>query len=403
MNETRESDLMGNKSADVIVVGLGAHGSAAVWQLAKRGVSVIGFDAYKPPHTLGSSHGDTRVIRAVYAEDPAYVPMMLRGYEVWRELEQSLSDDGEAEELLRIVGGLTVGPSDGQGILGVRRSAKVHNLEIENLDASEIRRRWPQFQPRDDMVATFDPRSGVLFPEKCVAAHLKQAGKEGADIHYNEPVRRWHPDGDGVRVITDAGEYTAEQIVFSAGAWNPGFLSKLKLSLRLERQVLFWFEPAGSRELFRPENGPNHSWEWSPGRSFYCQPDFGGGVKTAFHHHGEMFDDPMDLDRTVRESDERNLRNAIRDLVPQLNGRTLKSAVCLYTDTPDYHFLLDWHPGHRNVIICSPCSGHGFKFAAVVGDIVADMATKSDAGYDMSLFGVERLLNDGSQTQCPDD
>lgn len=394
---------MGNKSADVIVVGLGAHGSASVWQLAKRGVNVIGFDAFTPPHTLGSSHGDTRVIRQIYAEHPDYVPIMLRGYEVWRELEQALADDGDETELLRIVGGLTVGSSDSENVQGVQRSAQEHNLEVEILDAAEIRARWPQFQPHEYQIGAFDSQSGVLFPEKCVAAHLGQAAKEGADLHYNEPVRHWHPDGEGVRVFTDSGEYTADQIVFSAGAWNPGFISKLKLPLRLERQVLFWFEPAGSPELFTPDNCPNHSWEYKPGYGLYCQPNFGGGVKAAFHHGGELFDDPVDLDRTVRESDETTFRRAISDILPQMNGRVVKSAVCLYTDTPDYHFLLDWHPGHRNVIICSPCSGHGFKFSAVVGEIVADMATKGDAGYDMTLFGVERLLSEESVSQCPDD
>ena len=394
---------MGNNSADVIVVGLGAHGSASAWQLAKRGTSVIGFDAFKPPHTLGSSHGDTRVIRLVYAEHPDYVPMMRRGYEIWRELEQALADDGEATQLLRIVGGLTVGTDKSENITGVKLAAKEHGLEFEILDPSEIRSRWPQFQPRDEMIGGFDPQSGVLFPEKCVAAHLSQAEKHGAELHCNEPVRRWHPDGEGVRVYTDNGEYTADQIVFSAGAWNPGFLSKLKLPFRLERQVLFWFQPASSPELFAPENCPNHSWEYKPGGGLYVQPDFGGGVKTAFHHGGEMFDDPVKLDRAVREEDEKSLRHAISDILPQLNGRVLKSAVCLYTDTPDYHFLLDWHPGHRNVIICSPCSGHGFKFSSVVGEIVADMATKGDAGYDMSLFNVDRLLSEDSQSQCPDD
>ncbi len=394
---------MGSKSADVIVVGLGAHGSAAVWQLAKRGVSVIGFDAYTPPHTLGSSHGDTRVIRELYAEDPDYVPIMQRGYEIWRELEEAIADSGEPTELLRIVGGLTVGKPEEGNVTGVQRSAKEHNLPVEVLDPSEIRSRWPQFQPRDDMIGTFDPRSGVLFPEKCVAAHLDQAGKSGAYLHYNEPVLRWHPDGEGVRVHTDSGEYTADQIVFSAGAWNPGFLSKLKLPFRLERQVLFWFQPASSPELFRPENSPNHSWQVTPEKSIYAQPDFGGGVKIAFHHGGEMFDVPVELDRTVRESDEKSLRHAFADLVPHLNGRVLKSAVCLYTNTPDHHFLLDLHPGHQNVIICSPCSGHGFKFSAVVGEIVADMATKGDAGYDMALFGVDRLLSEDSQSQCPED
>ncbi len=394
---------MADQTVDVIVVGLGAHGSAAVWQLAKRGLNVIGFDAFTPPHTLGSSHGETRVIREVYSEHPDYVPIVQRGYEIWRELEQASADDGDPTQLLEITGGITMGSPEGTGVTGVKRSSEAHGLPVEILDPAEIRRRWPQFQPRDDMIGVFDPHSGVLFPEKCVGSHIAQAQLAGAELHFNEPVIQWRPDGEGVQVTTDHGTYSAEKLVFSAGAWNRDFLSKLNLPLRLERQVLFWFEPASSPELFGPGNCPNHSWEWSPGNGLYCQPNYGGGVKAAFHHGGEIFDDPVDLDRTVRESDERSLRNAISDIIPQLNGKVVRSAVCLYTNTPDFHFLLDHHPGHHNVVICSPCSGHGFKFSAVIGEIVADLVTDRDTGYDMSLFSIDRLLNEDSEYKCPED
>lgn len=394
---------MSDQSSDVIVVGLGAHGSASAWQLAQRGLSVRGFDAFRPPHTLGSSHGETRIIREVYGEHPNYVPLIRRGYEIWEDLEQEMRDDGVDVELMRITGGITIGRPEARGVMGVQLSSETYGLPIEVLDSSEIRSRWPQFHPRDEMVGVYDARAGALFPESCIDSHLNQATACGADLHFDESVVRWHPDGDGVRVITERGSYSAGKIVFSAGAWNRDFVSKLRLPLRLERQVLFWFEPASSADLFSPENCPNHSWEWSPGKGLYCQPDYGGGVKTAFHHDGEMFDDPAALDRTVRESDEKSLRDAISDILPHLNGRVIKSAVCMYTDTPDQHFLLDWHPGHSNVIICSPCSGHGFKFSSVIGEMVADMVTKGDAGYDMSLFGINRLLSDQSEYKCPED
>ena len=180
-------------------------------------------------------------------------------------------------------------------------------------------------------------------------------------------------------------------------------MSKLNLPLKIERQVLFWFDPASSPELFKPARFPNASWEWSPGKALYCQADFGRGVKTAFHHNGEMLDDVDDLDREVRASDERNLRDAISDIMPQLGGRTRRSIVCMYTDTPDMHFLIDRHPGHPNVIISSACSGHGFKFSPAVGETIADLATGTQPAYDISLFGIDRLLNADSQTQCPDD
>lgn len=375
-------------SADVIVVGLGAHGSAAASALARRGLTVLGFDMDAPPHALGSSHGETRVIREVYGEHPAYVPIVQHAYRLWRRLEEEADPP---VRLLRVVGGLSIGLPESETLAGVERSSREHGLPYELLEAGEIRARWPQFNPSPEMTGAYDPNAGALFVEPCLRAMLDDAARRGARFRMREPVRKWHPDGEGIRVYTDAGEYSAGRIVFAAGAWNRRWLSKLNLPLRVERQVLLWFQPLRP-ELFGPDRCPNHAWEWKPGAWLYCQPDFGRGVKTAFHHDGEMHDDPESVDREVRPADEGNLRAAISDILPDMGGAVLRSAACMYTDTPDEHFLLDVHPGHSNVVIVSACSGHGFKFSPAVGEIAADLAVGQESPYDISMFGIGRLL-----------
>lgn len=375
-------------SADVIVVGLGAHGSAAASALARRGLTVLGFDMDAPPHALGSSHGETRVIREVYGEHPAYVPIVQHAYRLWRRLEEEAGAPGS---LLRVIGGISIGRPESETLAGVELSSREHGLPYELLEAGEIRARWPQFNPSPEMAGAYDPNAGALFLEPCLRAMLDDAARRGARFRMREPVRKWHPDGEGIRVHTDAGEYSAGRIVFAAGAWNRRWLSKLNLPLRVERQVLLWFQPLRP-ELFGPDRCPNHAWEWKPGSWLYCQPDFGRGVKTAFHHDGEMHDDPESLDREVRPADEGNLRAAISDILPDMGGAVLRSAVCMYTDTPDEHFLLDVHPGHSNVVIVSACSGHGFKFSPAIGEIAADLAVGQKSPYDISMFGIGRLL-----------
>lgn len=381
---------MGNgSSADVIVVGLGAHGAAAASALARRGLTVLGFDMYAPPHDLGSSHGETRVIREVYGEHPAYVPIVQHAYRLWRRLEEETDPPAQ---LLRITGGISIGRPESEMVEGVRRSAQEHNLPYELLEADDIRARWPQFNPGPGMAGAYDRNAGALFLEPCLRALLSDAERGGARLRMREPVRRWHPDGEGIRAYTEEGEYSAGGIVFAAGAWNRRWVSKLELPLRVERQALTWFQPA-QPELFRPDRCPNHAWEWAPGRWLYCQPDFGRGVKVAFHHNGEMHDDPDQLDREVRPADEDDLREAVSEILPGLGGNILRSATCMYTDTPDEHFLLDRHPGHSNVIIVSACSGHGFKFSPAIGEIAADLVVGQKSPYDVSMFGIGRLLN----------
>ena len=372
---------------DVAIIGLGAMGSSAAYHLAKRGASVIGFDRFTPPHTLGSSHGDTRIIREAYHESPAYVPVVQRSYELWAELEE------ESEEtLLQLTGGVMFGSPEGETVAGARRSAELHGLAHEVLDADEIRKRWSQFSPPDDFAAVYEDRSGILFPEKCISAYLEGASSLGADLRYGTQASGWVGDGDGVTLQTSGGEISAGQLLITAGAWLPGLVPELSLPLEIERQVLFWFEPASNRAAFLPPGCPIYIWEYEPGHAFYGFPDLGDGIKIARHHDGQIVD-PDSLDRDiVTPEDEAMLRTQLSRLMPDAAGRVTRSEVCMYTNTPDHHYLIGFHPENDSVLIGSPCSGHGFKMASALGESFAELLLDGESKHDLSPFGLDRLL-----------
>jgi sarcosine oxidase len=361
---------------DVIIVGLGAMGSACACELARRGTHVLGLDRFSPPHAFGSSHGETRIIREAYFEHPLYVPMVQRAYELWRALE------GESgATLLRETGGVMIGRADSQLVQGAHGSAKLHGLRFEMMTAGEVRERFPALHPERDMIAVWEPRAGVLFPEACISAYLTRARHHGAELRYEEPVLRWESDGDCVRVITPQGEYHARQLVLAAGVWV-GALAELPL--QIERQTLFWFDQTAS-ETFAPAHCPVHLWQFDGLRFFYGFPDFGGGVKVAFHHGGETTT-VATIRREISSEEIEDIRAAVKRFVPAAGGTLRSSTVCMYANTPDEHFLIDRHPMHRQVLIASACSGHGFKFAPVVAEIVADLAQDKQPGFDLSLF-----------------
>jgi sarcosine oxidase len=373
-------------AADVIVVGLGAMGSAAAWQLARRGRHVLGFDRYSPPHTMGSSHGRSRIIREAYFEHPGYVPLLRRAYECWAQLEQ---DSGR--QLLRQTGGLMAGPEGGMLFTGARRSAVEHALPHEVLTAAEIRRRFPGFTPPDDTVGLLEPRAGILCPEGCVEAALCVARRHGAELRTDEPVLSWRVDGDGVTVSSAGGTHRAERLVLSAGPWMPSLLGAWGHALQVERQLFHWFEAARNPELFRPERCPVAVWEYAPERIFATQPDTGDGLKAGIHHEGETTD-PDRVRREPTAEDELVMRRLVERYMPDAAGRVREARVCLYTNTPDHHFVIAVHPEHPQVIVASPCSGHGFKFASVVGEILADLATEGRSRFDLSPFALSRML-----------
>lgn len=363
---------------DVIVVGLGAMGSAAAFHLAASGLKVLGLDRFRPPHELGSSHGQTRIIREAYFEHPIYVPIVQRAYELWAELAAQTS-----HRLFVQTGGLMLGIPEGVVVRGAQHSAELHGLAHEYLSARAIRARFSALRPAMSMAGIWEPRAGILFPEKCIAAHLEAATRAGASLLFDQEVTCWEPAGDSARVRTATGEYRARQVVLSAGSWIQKLAPDLDLPVAVERQTLFWFEPRDPL-VWQPERCPVHLWEHSPNRFFYGFPDLGQGVKLAQHHQGAVVD-PDSVSREAKSHEAAGLRRVTRPFVAPL-GRCVHKTVCLYTNMPDGHFLIDRHPAYPQVFIVSPCSGHGFKFSAAIGEIVSDLVRFGESRFDLSLF-----------------
>lgn len=376
---------------DVIVLGLGGMGSAVTAHLAASGQRVLGLEQFTAPHEQGSSHGRSRVIRQAYFEDAAYVPLLLRAYELWEELERATG-----RSLLTLTGGLMLGTPDSAVVAGSLRSAKQHGLPHELLDAREIRRRFPLFNPDPDTVALHERNAGVVRPEEAVRAHLDQAARHGAILQMEEKVLAWEAASDGVRVKTSRGEYAADQGVICAGPWAAETLADLNLPLRVERQVQLWFEPAGGVAAFAPGQFPIWIWQTTDGAHPYGLPAMDGpaeGVKVAIHHGGPHRECTTEtVARRISEAEIEEVRRCIAERIPALSGRCLRAASCLYTNTPDKHFLVDRHPRHERVLIVSPCSGHGFKFCPVIGEIAADLILQNRTRHPIERFGLRRLL-----------
>ncbi|HSL00117.1 MAG TPA: N-methyl-L-tryptophan oxidase [Rubrobacteraceae bacterium] len=377
-------------SYDVIVVGLGGMGSAAAYHLARRGERVLGLERYSPAHDKGSSHGRSRIIRQAYFEGPEYVPLLLRAYELWEELERE-----SERELVTLTGGLMIGRREGALVSGSVASADEHDLPYEMLEGEEIRRRFPAFSPTSEIVALFETRAGFVRPEETVRAHLD--GAAGADLRFEEPVLSWEADGsgEGVRVETPEGIYEAGRIVISPGAWAPRLLADLGLPLEVTRQVMYWFEPTGSLGLFSPERFPIYIWEPDDGAMFYGFPvqDDDRGVKAAFFRADGVPTDPETIDRVVTEEEAAFLRGYLAEHIPELAGRCLDARACMYTNTPDEHFVISAHPDHAQVVVACGFSGHGYKFCSVVGEILADLATDGSTRHPIDLFSPARLTD----------
>jgi sarcosine oxidase len=378
---------------DFIILGLGAMGSAAAYHLARRGKRVLGLDRFHPPHTFGSSHGRTRIIREAYFEDPVYVPLVQRAYELWTDLGRTTG-----EQLFQQTGGLMIGPPGGIVVGGAKRSAEQHHLPHEVLSPAEVRKRFPALQPSEDMAAVLEPRAGVLFPEACIQAHLALARQSGAELRFGQPVIRWQARGEGVVLQTEKDNYSATTLILSAGAWLGSLVPELKSLLQVERQILFWFEPSGNPQNFLPSACPIYLWEYGSARFFYGFPDSADGVKVARHHEG-IITDPDHVPRGVSDREIADMRSLLQRFVPDANGRLTASTVCLYTNTLDHHFLIDRHPEHHQVILASPCSGHGFKFSSAVGELLADIALEGRSRFDLSLFQLARFQQQEQQQQ----
>jgi sarcosine oxidase len=371
---------------DAVIIGLGGMGSAAAAHLAARGQRVLGLERFGAAHALGSSHGGSRIIRQSYFEDPAYVPLLLRAYELWSELE---ADSGA--DLMTLTGGLYFGRPDSVTVSGSVRSSQQWDLPHEVLDATELRRRFPTLMPSEDEVGLYEHAAGFVRPEATVAAHLSLATQRGADLHFDEPVLEWTTTADGgVRATTAAGTYTAGRLVICPGAWAPELLADLGLPLTVERQVMHWFQPEGGVAPFAPDRHP--VWIYEGERQLYGFPAIDGpegGAKVAFFRQGAVTT-PEALDREVRPEEVQFIAEDLGRFMPSLPGRSLTAVACMYTTTPDEHFVIATHPRHEQVTIACGFSGHGFKFVPVVGEILADLATDGTTRHPIGLFDPRR-------------
>jgi sarcosine oxidase len=360
---------------DVIVVGLGGMGSAAAAHVASRGKRVLGLEQFQPGHTQGSSHGRSRVIRLAYFEHPAYVPLLRRAYELWRKLEKDT-----ATHLLQMTGGLMIGAPESAVVSGSLRSAREHGLDHEMLGAAEIHRRFPPFTPASGVIALYEREAGVVFPEEAIRAHLNVAARHGAELRFDERVEDWRvlPAGS-IEVRTARSVYSCDRVILAPGAWAASLFKIDWLPLEVEPQILYWFDPAGGAAPFAPDRFPIYIWDVGAGVQFYGFPaDDERRVKVAF------FRSPA--------TDEGSMRGALAPCIPALsNGTLVDSVTCKYTMTRDQHFVIGLHPDTPKVVLASPCSGHGYKFASVIGEILADLATSGATRHPIDIFGPARF------------
>ena len=373
---------------DVIILGLGAMGSAAASHLAARGKRVLGLEQFRALHALGSSHGSSRIIRQAYFENPAYVPLLRRAYELWEKLQR-----GFDRTFLQLTGGLVIGPLESPLVRGAAASAVEHNLAHEILGRDALKRRFPLLAPRPDDIAVYESKAGFLRPELAIRAHLEHAARHNADLHFEEPVTHWRPHAGGVQVETPQGIYHADRLVIAPGAWAQDLLATLQTPFDVRRHVMCWFDPVAPIDLFGVTRFPVYIWDVGEGEVFYGFPAAegpGDGVKVAFHSGGESVT-AQTMNRSVSENDIQELRRCVSRFLPDLNGPVVRAETCMYTLTPDEHFVISLHPELSQVAVAAGFSGHGFKFASVVGEILADLVTIGTTQHTIDFLSPARL------------
>ena len=356
-------------SFDCIVAGCGGIGSAALYHLAQRGHSVLGLDQFAPGHDRGSSHGETRIIRQAYFEHPSYVPLLKEAYALWEDLAVA-----SGRNLYHETGVLQIGPEDGEVVPGVLASATQHDLDVERIDPAAFARTFPGFVLPEGTTALFEARGGYLQVEDCVRTHIEQAERLGAQLRADEPMLSFSADTRGVRVTTARETYTAAALVIAAGAWSGQLLSALEIPLTVLRKHLHWY--ASDTEAYLESNGcPVFFYELGE-RCFYGFPQRDAlGVKVSEHSGGELITDPATLSRQPDPRDRQDIEAFLGKHLPAVSRRPLRHDVCMYTMSPDQHFVVDTYPASSNVCFAAGLSGHGFKFASVLGAGLADLAT----------------------------
>lgn len=372
---------------DIAIIGLGVMGSSCAHQLGRRGARVVAFDQLTPPHTMGSSHGHTRIIREAYYEHPLYVPLVRRAYELWSDLERETG-----ATLFHQTGGLMVGPETGPLFRGALDSARTHGVDHEILEARALSERFPAYLARKDWLGLLERRAGMLFPERCIESLLTAARRSGAILRFNTRVRGWKRQAGAVEVVLDTGVVSAKQLIVAAGAWLPGLSDAVgvPLPLEIERQLSHWFQPhVNDAQRYAPANCPIALWEMPGGDVFATFPNDGHGVKCGMHHAGASTS-PDTVSRIVTQRETAAARELLESVMPGAGGTLLEARVCLYTNTPDRHFIIDWLEP-RQILLLSPCSGHGFKFAAAIGELAAQLLVDGKTWLDLGPFALERF------------
>ena len=376
-----------NPSSDaheVIVIGVGGMGSAACVELARRGASVLGIEQFRLGHDRGSSHGESRIIRKAYFEHPDYVPLLHRAYELWNKLEK---DTGRT--LFRQTGLVLSGPADGETIQGARLSAEQHRLELQNFTVSEALRRFPGFVFPAEHDVAFEPGAGTLLVDDCVQTQIDEARRLGATMIENERVVEWSSDGQSVCVKTTSNEYHANSLVITAGAWANECLSSLGLPLNVVRKFVGWFQCHSTN--FRENRGCPTFYFELPHGTFYGFPSFDGAtIKFAEHSGGQSVNNPLNVDRACHPSDFERLNSFLSLCLSDVDPDPVRHSICLYTRTPDQHFVIDLHPEWKNVAFAAGFSGHGFKFCPVIGEVLADLTQKGQASLPIDFLSRQR-------------
>ncbi|MDZ4818593.1 MAG: N-methyl-L-tryptophan oxidase [Planctomycetota bacterium] len=382
------------RNFDVIVIGLGGMGTAAAYELAARGLRVLGLEQFSSTrHQQGSSHGETRIIRKAYFEHPDYVPLLQRASERWHDLEQL-----SRQSLFTQCGLLSIGAAESELITGVQQSARLHNLPVEELTQAELRRRFPQFQTDDSQTAIFEPQAGFLRVEQCVEAHAAAATSHGAELRFDQRVVSWQADKTGVTVQTERERFSAARLIITAGPWATRLLRDAGIPLTVMRQVACWFDVPQADDYSAARFpcylvSTDGQAECAAGE-YYGFPVLDSlGAKVARHYGAAEQEFPEQIEREPSDADREPLAGFLQRYLPGISGPVQRTSVCIYTLTPDRHFVLDLHPAYDNVCIAAGFSGHGFKFASVVGEILADLAEQGSTQLPIEMFRAGRFAN----------
>ncbi|MEC9289146.1 MAG: N-methyl-L-tryptophan oxidase [Chloroflexota bacterium] len=372
-------------SYDAIVIGVGGMGSAAVYHLAQRGLQVLGVEKHAIPHEMGSSHGYSRMIRYTLQEHPSYVPLVRRSYELWHEMEETAG-----EELMVTTGSIRAGAPDSPFFLNAQEACDLHSIPYEILTASEVNKRFPGYRFPEEISSVYQADGGFLLPERCILTHVQAAERAGADVHSQETVLDWEVRGDGVQVRTDRDTYTAGRLVVTAGPWAANLVPELAAYAVPERQVMGWFQPKRP-ELYAADAFPVFGLFTEEGRYYGFPSHAVPGFKIGRAHHLLQKVNPDAINREVHPEDEDILRQAVNRYFPLAAGKLLDGKTCMYTNTPDEHFMIGTLDGQPQVSVAAGFSGHGFKFASVIGEIMADLAQSGATEHDINLFRLDRF------------